>query len=61
MARVFIIKKYREWLKTKKNLSDQDVDNLIYLNNMDKLNNISQKSLESQGNIILDEWCEEVT
>lgn len=60
MTRVFKIKKYREWFKYKKNLSDQDVDNLIYLNNMDKLTDLEQHKLEQKGHIILDEWCDEV-
>lgn len=61
MTRVFKINKYKDWFKNKKNLSDQDVDNLIYLNNMDKHNDSEQYKLEQEGHIILDEWCEEVT
>ena len=61
MIRVFKINKYKDWFKNKKNLSDQDVDNLIYLNNMDKFNDLEQHKLEQEGHIILDEWCEEVT
>lgn len=59
MTRVFKINMYEDWFKNKKNLSVQDVDNLIYLNNMDKLNGISQESLEKKGHIILNEWCED--
>lgn len=60
MTRVFKIEKYRGWFINKKNLSDQDVDNLIYLNNMNELNNLEQHRLEQDGHIILDEWCDEV-
>lgn len=60
MVRVFKIKKYREWLMNKKNLNEESIDNLIYLNEMDKLDGVIQSTLEHKGHIILDEWCEEV-
>lgn len=60
MVRVFRIKKYREWWKTKKKLNEESIDNLIYLNEMDKLDGVHQSTLEHKGHIILDEWCEEV-
>lgn len=60
MIRKFSIEKYKEYFKSKRNLKEEDVDNLIYLNNMDKLDGIKQSDLEDKGNIILDEWCDEV-
>lgn len=60
MVRVFRIKKYREWWKTKKKLNEESIDNLIYLNEMNKFDDVDQSTLEHKGHIILDEWCEEV-
>ncbi len=61
MARVFKIDKYREWFKNKRKLNDEAIDNLIYLNEMDKIDGVAQSLLEHKGDIILDEWCEEVS
>ena len=60
MVRVFKIKKYRDWWKNKKKLNEESIDNLIYLNEMDKQDGVLQSTLEHKGHIILDEWCEEV-
>jgi len=58
--KVFKIDKWIEWKKSKDKLSDEDVKNLIYLNNMNEWNLIGVKQLEEEGHIILDEWCDYV-
>lgn len=60
MILVFSIFKYKEWLRLKQKLDNVSIENILYLNNMDKFHGISRDRLWSEGHIILDEWCDEV-
>ena len=55
----FNIFKYKEWLRNKRKLEGVDVDNLLYLNDMEKYHGMDYEQLWKEGHIILKEWCDE--